>query len=144
VPVRYEEFDIEQTYLVGQDDWQARVRRRGQEGSYTYTHTLKRPVAAGQRVEIERQITGREYVALLAQADPTRRMIRKRRRMFLWANQYFEWDIFADPRRGLEMLGVEVDSLNYPVELPPFLQIEREVTGDSQYANHRIALTDAT
>jgi predicted ATPase len=90
VPVGVEEVDIEQTYLVSPDDWEARVRRRGQHGSYTYTHTLKRPAASGQRVKIERQITGREYIALLAQADPACRTIKKRRRVFLWANQYFE------------------------------------------------------
>jgi CYTH domain-containing protein len=143
VPVRLEEFDIEQTYLIGQNGWEARVRRRGQHGSYTYTHTLKRPIAAGQRVEIERQITGREYLALLAQADPARRTIQKRRRVFLWANQYFEWDIFLDPRPELEILELEVDSLSSPIDLPPFLPIEREVTGDSEYANHRIALRGA-
>jgi CYTH domain-containing protein len=140
MPVRCEEFDIEQTYLVGPNGWEARVRRRGQQGSYTYTHTLKRPIAAGQRVEVQRQITGREYFALLAQADPARRPICKRRRVFLWANQYFEWDTFVDPRPGLEILEVEVDSLNSPIELQPFLPVEREVTGDEQYANHRIAL----
>jgi CYTH domain-containing protein len=142
VPVRSEEFDIEQTYLLAQGDWEARVRRRGQHGSCTYTHTLKRPVAAGQRVEIERQITGREYIALLAQADPARRTIRKRRRVFLWANGYFEWDTFVEPRAGLELLEIEVDSLDELIELPPFLIVEREVTGDEEYANHTIALRD--
>lgn len=140
VPVRFEEFDVEQTYLVSHNGWEARVRRRGQHGSYTYTHTLKRPVATGQRVEVERQITGREYLALLAQADRTRHPIRKRRRVFLWDNQYFEWDIYVDPSPGLEILEVEVDSLSTLIELPPFLTIEREVTGDDQYSNHRMAL----
>lgn len=140
VPVRYEEFDIEQTYLIGQDGWEARVRRRGQHGSSTYTHTLKRPVVAGQRVKLERQITGREYIAFLAQADRTRRTLKKRRRVFLWANQYFEWDIFEDPRPGLELLEVEVDTSDGLVQLPPFLSIEREVTQDKEYANHTIAL----
>jgi CYTH domain-containing protein/predicted ATPase len=140
VPVRFEEFDIEQTYLIDQTGWQARVRRRGQHGSYTYTHTLKRPTGVGQRVEIERQITGREYIALLVQTDPARHTIKKRRRVFLWANQYFEWDIFVHPRPGLELLELEVDSLNSPLALPPFLRVAREVTGDNQYANHTIAL----
>lgn len=140
VPVRFEGSDIEQTYLIGQHGWEARVRRRGQHGSYTYTNTLKRPVTAGQRVEIERQITGRDYIALLAQADPARRTIKKLRRVFLWKNQYFEWDIFVSPRPGLELLEVEVNSLEDPVELPPFLTVEREVTADGEYANYRIAL----
>jgi CYTH domain-containing protein/predicted ATPase len=139
VPVHFEEFDVEQTYLPGQDGWEARVRRRGQHGSSTYTHTVKRLVAAGQRVKIEHQITGREYIAFLAQADPARRTLKKRRQVFLWGNQYFAWDIFLDPRPGLELLEVEVDTLDGPVELPPFLAIEREVTHETEYANHTIA-----
>jgi CYTH domain-containing protein/predicted ATPase len=140
VPIGFEEVDIEQTYLLGHDAWEARVRRRGQHGSCTYTHTLKRPVASGQRVKIERQITGREYMALLAQADPACGTIKKRRRVFLWANQYFEWDIFLEPRAGLELLEVEVDALDAPLTLPSFLNVEREVTGDEEYANYTIAL----
>jgi len=139
VPVHFEEFDIEQTYLLSQDGWERRVRRRGQQGASTYTHTMKRVVAAGQRVKIERQITGREYIAFLAQTDPARRTLKKCRRVFLWANQYFEWDIFKDPRPGLELLEVEVDAIDGLVELPPFLSIEREVTQDKVYANHTIA-----
>jgi CYTH domain-containing protein len=140
IPVRFEESDIEQTYLLGQDGSEARVRRRGQHGASTYTHTVKRPVVAGQRVKIERQITGREYLALLARADPARRTVKKRRRVFLWANQYFEWDLFVDPRQGLELLEVEVDSLDGTVELPPFLEVQQEVTNDPRYANHALAL----
>jgi CYTH domain-containing protein/predicted ATPase len=139
VPVHLEEFDIEQTYLVSLDGWEARIRRRGQHGSSTYTHTVKRPVVAGQRVKLEHQVTGREYIALLAQADPARRTLKKRRRVFLWGNQYFEWDVFLDPRPGLELLEVEVDRLDGPVELPPFLEIEREVTHEPEYANYAIA-----
>jgi CYTH domain-containing protein len=139
VPVHFEESEIEQTYLVGQEGWEARIRRRSQYGVATYTHTVKRPLVAGQRVKLEHQITGREYIAFLAQADPTRRTLKKRRRVFLWANQYFEWDIFTDPRPGLELLEVEVDSLDGRVELPPFLDVEREVTHDREYANHTIA-----
>jgi CYTH domain-containing protein len=139
VPVHFEEFDIEQTYLLSQDGSETRVRRRRQQGAATYTHTMKRVVTAGQRVKIERQITGREYIAFLAQADPTRRTLKKSRRAFLWANQYFEWDIFKDPRPGLELLEVEIDSIDGPVELPPFLSIEREVTQEREYANHTIA-----
>src|SRR5262249_39781143 len=52
VPVRFEEVEVEQVYLNNPEGWEARVRRRGQYGSATYTHALKRPVASGQRVKI--------------------------------------------------------------------------------------------
>jgi CYTH domain-containing protein len=139
-PVPYQEFDVEQTYLTGQDGLETRVRRRGQQGSNTYTHTVKRPPTAGQRVRIERPITGREYIAFLAQADPARRTVRKQRRVFLWENQYFAWDVFREPRPGLQLLEVEVDAPGSAVSLPPFVEVEREVSADPQYTNYSIAL----
>jgi CYTH domain-containing protein/predicted ATPase len=140
MPVRFAEFDIEQTYLLSEGGQEARVRRRGQGGSYAYTHTIKRPLGPGQRVEIERQVSGRDYIGLLAQADPARRTVRKRRRVFVWANQYFELDTFVEPRPGLELLELEVDDLETPVQMPPFIEVEREVTEDARYANHALAL----
>jgi CYTH domain-containing protein len=88
---------------------------------------------------LQRQITGREFIVLLAQADSARRPIKKRRRVFLWANQYFEWDIFVDSSPGLELLVVELDTLDASVEMPSFLDIEREVTDDPAFNNHAIA-----
>jgi CYTH domain-containing protein/predicted ATPase len=142
MPVRFEECDIEQIYLLSPEGLEVRLRRRGQNGSYTYTHTVRKPVAAGQRVEIKHQIMGREYLSLLAQADPARRPIRKRRRVFLWRNQYFELDTFIDPRPGLELLELELEDIKSRIDLPPFIEIEREVTDDPLYYNRTIALTD--
>jgi CYTH domain-containing protein/predicted ATPase len=138
-PVRSEEVEIEQTYLLAPDNHEARVRRRGQDGSYTYTHTIKTPALDGGRVESERQISPREYVVLLLQADPTRRTIRKRRRCFLWENQYFELDIYDDPRPGMIILEAELEHLGQEVALPPFIEIERDVTGVLEFSNHAIA-----
>ena len=92
--------EIEQTYLLAEPGTESAVRRRGQRGNYTYTHTIKRPLRAGQRVEGERPISGREYVGLLAQADPAARVIRKRRTCFLFRGQYFELDRFEEPSPG--------------------------------------------
>ncbi len=142
LPGRAEEVEIEQTYLLSPDGGEARVRRRGQRGSYTYTHTVKRPVKAGERVELERPITGREYVGLLAQADPSRKTVRKRRTCFLHEGHYFELDRFVEPRAGLILLEVELDDPAASVKLPPFLEIDREVTDDPAYANAALARAD--
>lgn len=140
LPVRAEELEIEQTYLLSPDGGEARVRRRGQRGSYAYTHTFKKPSAEpGARVELERPISARDYVGLLQQADPARRTVRKRRTCFLHEGQSFELDRFDDPRPGLMLLEVELDDPQAVVKLPPFLDIEREVTGDPAYSNYRLA-----
>lgn len=50
-------------------------------GTYTYTHSMVRHsndsstdsgIGEGERIILERAISGREYVALLKQADPNR------------------------------------------------------------------------
>lgn len=139
VPVSSTEVLIEQTYLLTQDGSQERVRRRSADGSSVYTHTIKRPLRAGQRVEIERPLSSREYLRLLAQADPSREVVRKKRRCFLWANQYFELDSFLSPREGLTILEIELDDPAQEPTLPPFLEIEREVTDEAAYGNEQIA-----
>ena len=139
MPVHFKEFLIEQTYLPTLDGSEARVRRRSMEGSSIYTHTIKHPLLAGQRIEVEHQISSREYIALLEKADPARRTVRKHRRCFLWENQYFELDSFLDPNPGLAILEVELEAPDQAVILPPFVDIEREVTGDRAYSNYSIA-----
>jgi CYTH domain-containing protein/predicted ATPase len=138
-PVRSEEVEIEQTYLLTSDGSEARIRKRGQHGSYTYTHTVKRPHSEGQRIQIEKQITGRGYLALLSQADPARCTVRKHRRCFLWNQHYFELDTYVEPRPGLRVLEAEVEELSRPLALPPFVEVEREVTGEEAYTNHGLA-----
>jgi CYTH domain-containing protein/predicted ATPase len=138
-PISSTEVLIEQTYLTTQDGSQARVRRRSADGASVYTHTIKRPLQAGQRVEIEHPISSREYLSLLAQADPSKKTIRKKRRCFLWANQYFELDTFLDPHPGLSILEIELDDPSHSPPLPPCIEIEREVTEDPLYGNEQLA-----
>ena len=140
IPVHYQEIEIEQTYLTSPAGAKARVQRRGQSGSYTYSHKMKRETPSGTRVEVEYPLSGREYIAMLAQADPLRTTIKKTRRVFLWNNAYFEWDLFLAPQAGLEMLKIEMDSLEAPLSLPPFLEIESEVTGSPDYKGATMAL----
>lgn len=134
-----EVIDIEQTYLLS-DTGVARVRKRGQHGSYTYTHTIKHYVESGTNIEKERMISSREYLSLLTSADPSRKRVVKQRTCFLWKNQYFELDLFQAPIPGLCILEAEIDSNDAKIDLPTFLTIHREVTDDKRYSNSEIAL----
>lgn len=140
LPVRFERLEIEQTYLHTEDGSEARVRRRGQQGAYTYTHSLKKPPQGEQRVQVEPNISGREYISFLSQADPTRQAIKKLRHCFLWQNQYFELDRFLSPREGLFLLEVELERSRQEVVFPPFLEIEREVTDSPEFSNYSLAV----
>jgi CYTH domain-containing protein len=140
LPIHSVEVEIEQTYLLDEEGRQSRVRRRGVHGSYVYTHTSKIPMSPGESVEIERTIDPREYLALLAQRDPQRQTLRKRRRCFVYEGHYFELDTFKDRLEGKQILEVEVNELDEPVELPPFVDIEQEVTGELKWSNWSLAL----
>lgn len=144
---------IEQVYLdVGKDGSQLRVRRRTPIGAdeplhaaagrpSTYVLSRKLPKGPdGGRPEPERIISEREYRQLLTQADPARRPIRKRRVCFAHGAHYFELDLIDHPQRGrLHKLEVEFFQAGGDVELPPFMNVVREVTDDPDWSNAELA-----
>ena len=130
--------DIEQIYLKS-DFGIERVRKRGQKGNFTYTHTIKQYLGPGKNVEKEQMISGREYLNLLQRADKELQTVKKKRFCFLWENQYFELDCFDSPKKDLVVLEAELENDSDSIALPPFLEVEREVTNEPEYSNYEIA-----
>ncbi|MBP3655775.1 MAG: AAA family ATPase [Clostridia bacterium] len=130
--------EIIQTYLKTEDGAETRVRQRGADGSYIYIKTTKRAVTGLKRVEVEQRLTKDEYLALLMDADPELRPIRKTRYCLIHANRYIEIDVypFWDDRAVAE---VELASEDEAVAFPPELTIIREVTDDPAYKNASLA-----
>ena len=56
--------------------------------------TTKKKVTDLKRIEIEKRLSKDEYLALLMDADTSRRQIRKTRYCLMYENQYFEIDVF--------------------------------------------------
>lgn len=139
LPVPHTLLQIEQTYLRTPEG-ECRVRATTHDGVTTYTQTTKHAVKPGVRIEKEHVIPAREYQELLHMKDPEHRTIRKNRHTFVWENQYFELDLFIEPRAGLTLLEVELTDLQDTVVLPPFIPIIEEVTDDPEYTNAHIAL----
>lgn len=139
--VQHQSVEIEQTYLLGANDGSTeRVRKRSQNGASVYYHTIKRPIRAGERVEIERQVTAREYGEFMTRKDPARQTVSKTRTCFVWDGWYYELDLFKAPRHGLCVLEIELDP-GYIGEppIPPFIEIDREVTGEPGWSNAELA-----
>ena len=88
--------------------------------------------------ETEKGITAVEPFGLMRFKDPRCRVIHKDRHCFVYDNQYFELDEFLG-MDGLVVLEIELTEENDKVDLPPFLDVLREVTGDLNYTNHEIA-----
>jgi CYTH domain-containing protein/predicted ATPase len=140
LPIRHETVDIEQTYLESsafKDN--TRIRKRGQHNYFTYTQTIKTKIGSGKNIEKQRNLSEKEFLKLLESANPFHNTIKKKRSCFLWENQYFELDYFLSPNSGLWLLEAELETDGQNVKLPPFLDVEKEVTDDPNYSNYEIS-----
>ena len=141
--IRYQRFEVDHDYILRPDQdqgHQLRLRRRGLNGQYTYSYTLRYPDLHGQRVELKRLVTRREYFDLILQKDPSTQTVSKKRYSFLYNDQYFELDQFISPHPGLYLLEFYFEK-DKPIDgiIPPFLEIEREVTGEKEYSMYNLA-----
>jgi PREDICTED: similar to CG30118-PA len=94
----FQDFDVIHDYLVSPNPKvQYRLRKRGQNGIWSYQHTTRRCDAQNQVVEVKRQINLRDYVNYLSQRDHSHYTIFKTRRCFLWEHRYFQMDIYKSP-----------------------------------------------
>ena len=135
---------INQVYLIPQEPGLVdRVRRRwyrphrGRSGRVVCHHTTKRPLGRGTSEELEKPTTATRIKELIVErADPACEPVVKDRGVFEWNDLTWEFDEFTN---GLQMLEVEVPELRSDLELPPFLDMGPEVTGDARYSNAVIA-----
>lgn len=130
--------EIIQTYLLSADGSEARVRQRGADGHYIYTHTAKRKVTDTKRIEMERRITKNEYLRFLMDADPDYRPIRKTRYCLTSGTQYFEIDVYPF-WKDKAIVEIELTDENEPIHFPEQIKVIREVTEDETYKNSSLA-----
>lgn len=140
-------FEIIQTYLNSSDPTiERRVRKKNQigESDYIFTYAEKIVIKGGahsgpkERIERERLISKREYLAYLLDRDPHREDILKTRYVFVWENQYFQMDFIVHPT-NLVLLEVELTKSQSTPILPSEIKVIRDVTSDSEYSNSNIA-----
>ena len=131
--------EIEQTYLLAPEGEEYRVRRRGENGHYTYFETVKSVENGVKRIQIERRLDKADYLDLMKEADPARHTIKKTRYFLAYEKQYFEIDIypFWDHQAIVE---IELSDENQEVIFPPQLKVIREVTDEAEYRNSYLAL----
>lgn len=131
--------EIEQTYLLSAEpERELRVRRRTEAGSSTFYRTEKVIIPELEaRQEKEQRISSGDYERLLASRDPQLSSIVKTRYSFGWGSSYMELDVFENPA-GIAILEVEATE-GGRLELPPFLEIDRDVTGEPGWMNHTLA-----
>lgn len=135
---------IVQTYLDVQDNYSERVRMTsvemwGRMMPAHYSHTVKKFVSPGINEESESCISQSEYETNLENSDSELENISKTRYFVNWKNKIFELDMFHAQHEGLAILEIELQDMTESVELPPFLEVIREVTGEREYSNSSLA-----
>ena len=130
--------EIIQTYLTSENGDEIRVRQRGMDGHYIYFQTTKRKVSDVKRVEIERRLSGSEYLRLLMNADTTKRQIRKDRYCLTYENQYFEIDLYPF-WKDKAVAEIELSDEHVDIKFPKQIKVIKEVTDDESYKNASLA-----
>ncbi|MBQ4339863.1 MAG: AAA family ATPase [Firmicutes bacterium] len=130
--------EIIQTYLNSNSDDEIRVRQRGLDGNYSYSHTLKKKVNDKKRIELEFRLSKDDYLRSLMEADTNKHQIRKTRYCLAYMNQYLEIDIYPF-WNDKAILEIESCSEDEPVNIPKEIKIIKEVTADEKYKNKSLA-----
>lgn len=130
--------EIIQTYLKSDADEEVRVRQRGINGNYIYFKTIKKKVSDIKRVEVEKRLSQAEYLALLMEADTSKRQIRKTRYCLTYKGQYFEIDVYPF-WNGKAIAEIELSDENAEIIFPKQIKIIKEVTEDEFYKNASLA-----
>ncbi len=142
LPIPFHESRITQDYLTPPDmreEYRVRAREDADGTSFYFCH--KRYVAPGDRVENERMIAYDEYESFLRLKEFQTETVKKRRLCFFFKGQFFEFDIFEAPEKhkGLMLLEAERTDRTPKLELPPFIKVIRNVTGEKEFSNWEIA-----
>ena len=144
----FRDFDVCHHYLqTASRMLQSRLRKRGCNGKWSYTHTIRKQVS-GQTIEVKTPLNHRDYSNLMSQEDPQHFLIYKTRRCFLWENQYFQLDIYCEPSharcKGLMLLETYTTKTGEDLKtrLPSFLNIGTDVTGDPAFSMFNLSLKD--
>ncbi|KAJ3353508.1 hypothetical protein GGF32_002987 [Allomyces javanicus] len=156
-PVEYRDFTVEHRYLVDvvKDGMQVRMRKRfDASGTCHYNLTTRHAPFAGQRVEERRSLNGREYESLKPQTDPSRHVVIKNRRCFIYDNHYYQLDTYVSPCPGLVLMEAylmtpthddgsplteDEEAAAIAAMLPPFVSVDREVTQDPAFSMYSLA-----
>ena len=106
-----------------------RVTKRETDSIVKYFLTLKLGGQTLSRVESEIEIDEQAYKYMGDNFGES--VVNKKRFTFDYANNTFELDVFPDVR--LLLMEIELSDEKQLFELPPFVRIVRDVTGDKRF-----------
>ena len=134
-----EVWDITQVYLVdGPEGQTRRLRRVLTGGKERFYRTFKRRLTALSAEEEEGEITPEAYARYGRERDLSRAPILKTRYRVPYAGHVLEFDVypFWSDRAILE---IELYREDEAAEVPDYVRILRDVTGEKAYKNKQLA-----
>jgi len=130
--------EIEQIYLLNEEGFSERIRKRGKDGVFKYYHTLKKHITDMTRSEEEKEIPENEYESLKQKANPDLNAIYKTRYCIMYKDHMLEIDVFPF-WKNQAFLEIELDSETENYETPDYLEILKDVSTEKIYTNHSLA-----
>lgn len=130
----YSESEIIQVYLKSKRGITRRIRKRTANGISVYTKTEKIRIDGMSSIEREEEITQTSFDDLMNEKRENSCPVIKRRITFLFGERLFEIDVYPEWKRSC-IMEVELPSRDVEVEVPPFIELVRDVTGDGTYSN---------
>ena len=129
--------DMVQTYLCMTNPCiERRVRRQKHGGEYMYFYTEKHIRPDDTKWDTEKPITEKDYNRYLLEADPELQSVDKTKYRFVYDSCRFEIDVYPFSADKAVMFRY---SENDEAAIPPEIRVIREVTGDPDYKNKRLA-----
>ncbi len=108
----------------------------------TYTHSITYK-EKDQWIEKKRQISAREYMKLLENADKSMKVLYKKRQCFLYNKTYMIVDTFVNVDGCPSLLRIlSEDEETTDVEIPSVFEVVRDVTDEKDYSNYQMAQTN--
>ena len=129
--------DMMQTYLtMSRPEHHRRVRQEQNGEDYLYFYTEKKYLADGTAINTERKISEKEYIRYLMEGEPELHPVHKTKYRFIYGKSSYGLDVypFSQDKAILFRYGENEDE-----ELPPEIRVIKNVTGDSDYKNIRLA-----
>ena len=130
----YTKSEILQIYLTSDEGVTHRIRRRIFADKVVYTETEKRRVNRISSEETEREISDEHFAYLSKRIKPGTTKLHKTRHTFLYLGQIFEIDVYPEWKKTA-IMETELKNYDTKVEIPDFLTILKEVSGDKNYSN---------
>lgn len=131
--------DMMQTYLrETAPGVERRVRQQRNGTEYLYFYTEKHLMPDGTKWDTEKPISQKDYIQYLMEGDPALHQVHKMKYRFTYHDQRFEIDVYPfceDKAIMFRYAGSD------HVELPPEINVLRDVSGDLDYKNRQLAIS---